>query len=100
MLDTSSWIPLFAPKAARQAVWAELVEELSHPVNSTSTSQVAEDTVSLLMAMGMEAHAYLSLTALADWTASEAGTELQQWKRKLKTAFGSKDVVTGRQPVA
>ncbi|OWY94991.1 hypothetical protein PHMEG_00035129 [Phytophthora megakarya] len=65
MLDTSSWIQLFAPKAARQVVWAELVEELSHPVNSPSTSQVAEDTVSLLMAMGMEAHAYPSSTALA-----------------------------------
>ncbi|OWY94359.1 Eukaryotic/viral aspartic protease, partial [Phytophthora megakarya] len=52
------------------------------------------------MAMGMEAHAYPSSTALADWTASEAGTELQQWKRKLKTAFGSKDVGAGRQPVA
>ncbi|OWZ04529.1 Eukaryotic/viral aspartic protease [Phytophthora megakarya] len=78
MLDTSSWIQLFAPKAARQAAWAELVEGLSHPVNSTSTSQVAEDTVSLLMAMGMEAHAYPSSAALADWTASEAGTELQR----------------------
>ncbi|OWZ23816.1 Eukaryotic/viral aspartic protease [Phytophthora megakarya] len=100
MLDTSSWIELFAPKAARQAVGAELVEELSHPVNSTSTSQVAEVMVSLLMAMGMEAHAYPSSTALADWTASEAGTELQRWKRKLKTAFGSKDVGIGRQPVA
>ncbi|OWZ05320.1 hypothetical protein PHMEG_00022610 [Phytophthora megakarya] len=39
ILDTSSWIQLFAPKAARQAVWAVLVEELSYPVNSTSTSQ-------------------------------------------------------------
>ncbi|OWY97646.1 Eukaryotic/viral aspartic protease, partial [Phytophthora megakarya] len=83
-----------------QAVWAEIVEELSHPVNSTSTSQVAEDTVSLLMAMGMEAYAYPSSTALTDWTASEAGTELQRWKRKLKTAFGSKDVGIGRKPVA
>ncbi|OWY90463.1 Eukaryotic/viral aspartic protease, partial [Phytophthora megakarya] len=99
MLDTSSWIQLFAPKAARQAVWAELVEELSHPVNSTSTSQVAENTMSLLMAMGMEAYAYPSSTALADWTASEAGTELQRWKRKLKTAFAS-NVGIGRQPVA
>ncbi|OWZ03064.1 hypothetical protein PHMEG_00025271 [Phytophthora megakarya] len=90
MVDTSSWIQLFAPKAARQVVWVELVEELSHPVNSTSTSQVAEDKVSLLMAMS---------TALAT-TASEAGTELQRWKRKLKTAFGSKDVGVGRQPVA
>ncbi|OWY96106.1 hypothetical protein PHMEG_00033716 [Phytophthora megakarya] len=54
-----------------------------------STSQVAEDTVSLLMAMGMEAHAYPSSTALADWTTSEAGTEMQR-----------KDVSAGRQPVA
>ncbi|OWY95825.1 Eukaryotic/viral aspartic protease [Phytophthora megakarya] len=91
--------PLFVPKTARQTVWAELVEELSYPVNSTSTNQVAEDTVSLLMAMGMDAHAYPSSTALADWTGSEAGTELQRWKRKLKTAFGSKDVGAGRQPV-
>ncbi|OWY96839.1 LOW QUALITY PROTEIN: hypothetical protein PHMEG_00032789 [Phytophthora megakarya] len=96
MLDTSSWIQLFAPKAARQAVWDELVKELSYPANSTSTSQVVEDTVSLLMAMSMEAHAYPSSTALADWT---AGTELQRWKWKLKTAFGSKDVGAGRQPV-
>ncbi|OWY95287.1 Eukaryotic/viral aspartic protease [Phytophthora megakarya] len=96
MLDTNSWIQLFAPKAARQAVWAELVEELSHPVNSTSTSQVAEDAVSLLMAMGMEAHAYPSSTAHVDRTASEAGTDLQQWKWKLKTAFGSNDVGIGR----
>ncbi|OWZ02643.1 hypothetical protein PHMEG_00025759, partial [Phytophthora megakarya] len=78
MLDTSSWIQLFAPKVARQVVWAELVEELRHPVNSTSTSQVAEDTVSLLMAMSMEAYAYPSSTALAVWTASEAGTELRR----------------------
>ncbi|OWY98655.1 hypothetical protein PHMEG_00030528 [Phytophthora megakarya] len=52
------------------------------------------------MVMGMEAHPYPSSTALADWTASETGTELQRWKRKLKTAFGSKDVGIGRQPVA
>ncbi|OWY99852.1 LOW QUALITY PROTEIN: hypothetical protein PHMEG_00029071 [Phytophthora megakarya] len=87
MLDTSSWIQLFAPKAARHAALAELIEELSHPVNSTSTSPVADDTVPL--AMGMEAHAFPSSTALADRTASEAGTELQ-----------SKDVGIGRQPVA
>ncbi|OWY93058.1 Eukaryotic/viral aspartic protease, partial [Phytophthora megakarya] len=92
ILDTSNWVQLFAPKATRQAVWAELVEEISYPVNSTSTNQVTEGTVSLLMAMGMETHAYPSSTAFADWTASEAGTELQRSKRKLKTAFESKDV--------
>ncbi|OWY90108.1 LOW QUALITY PROTEIN: hypothetical protein PHMEG_00041914 [Phytophthora megakarya] len=50
--------------------------------------------------MGMEAHAYPSSIALADRTTSEAGTELQRWKRRLKTAFGSKDVGAGRRPVA
>ncbi|OWY91755.1 hypothetical protein PHMEG_00039534 [Phytophthora megakarya] len=79
MLDTSSSIQLLTPKAARQAVWAVLVEELIYSVNSTSTSQ-------------------LTLT-LAAWTASEADTGLQRWKRKRKTAFDSKDVGSGRQPV-
>ncbi|OWZ08298.1 hypothetical protein PHMEG_00019182 [Phytophthora megakarya] len=41
MLDTSSWIQLFAPKAARQAVWAELVEELSHPLTLTHRRQLS-----------------------------------------------------------
>ncbi|OWY94080.1 Eukaryotic/viral aspartic protease [Phytophthora megakarya] len=45
MQETSKWIQLFAPKPARQAVWSELVEELSYPVNSTSTEQVTADTV-------------------------------------------------------
>ncbi|OWY96252.1 Eukaryotic/viral aspartic protease [Phytophthora megakarya] len=56
--------------------------------------------MSLSMAMGMDTHAYPSSTGLADLTASEAGTELRRWKRKLKAAFGSKDAGTGRQPVA
>ncbi|OWY93989.1 LOW QUALITY PROTEIN: Eukaryotic/viral aspartic protease [Phytophthora megakarya] len=90
MLDTSSWIQLFAPKAARQAVWAELVEETQSSCE-LDEYELTEDSVSLLMAMGMEAHAYPSSTALADWTASKAGTELQRRKRKLETAFGSKE---------
>ncbi|OWZ03364.1 hypothetical protein PHMEG_00024919 [Phytophthora megakarya] len=38
--NTSKWIHPFTPKPVRQAVWAELVEELSYPVNLTSTKQV------------------------------------------------------------
>ncbi|OWZ06881.1 LOW QUALITY PROTEIN: hypothetical protein PHMEG_00020806 [Phytophthora megakarya] len=95
MLDTSSWIQLFAPKrpcgpnSSKNSSSCELDEY-----------EPTEDTVSLLMAMGMEAHAYPSSTALADWTVLEAGTELQRCNRKLKTAFGSKGVGAGRQPVA
>ncbi|OWZ20231.1 Eukaryotic/viral aspartic protease [Phytophthora megakarya] len=71
------WILLFAPKPARQAVWSEVVRELSYPVNSTSTEQVTADTVSLLTAI-----------------------ELQKWKKKLKAVFGSQGIGVGRQLVA
>ncbi|OWY92322.1 Eukaryotic/viral aspartic protease, partial [Phytophthora megakarya] len=100
MQETSKWIQLFVPKPARQAVWSELVEELSYPVNSTSTEQVTAGTVSLLTVMGMVTHAYPSKIALADWSPTEAGAELQTWKKKLKAAFGSQGVGVGRQPVA
>ncbi|OWZ01911.1 Eukaryotic/viral aspartic protease [Phytophthora megakarya] len=66
MQETNTWIQLFSPKPARQAVWTELVEELSYPVNSSSTEQVTADTVSLLTAMGMTTHAYPSKLALED----------------------------------
>ncbi|KAE9334005.1 hypothetical protein PR003_g13746 [Phytophthora rubi] len=60
MLKESEWVPMFAPKPVRQAVWVDLSNELAWPVNSTSTRQVADDTVSLLMAMGIEAQSYPS----------------------------------------
>ncbi|OWY99913.1 LOW QUALITY PROTEIN: hypothetical protein PHMEG_00029004 [Phytophthora megakarya] len=95
MQETSKWIQVFAPKPARQAVWSELMEELSYPVNSTSTEQATADTVSLLTAMGMATHAYPSKIALADWSPTEVGSELQKWKKKLNTAFGSQGVGMG-----
>ncbi|OWY94314.1 Eukaryotic/viral aspartic protease [Phytophthora megakarya] len=100
MQETSKWIQLFAQKPARQAVWTELVEELSYPINSTSTEQVMADTVSLLTAMGMATHAYPSKLALENRSPSEAGAELHKWKKKPKAAFGSQGVGVGRQPVA
>ncbi|KAE8986187.1 hypothetical protein PF011_g20092 [Phytophthora fragariae] len=38
----------------RQSVWAELSGESAWPVNTITTTQVVEDTVSLLRAMGCE----------------------------------------------
>ncbi|KAE8902553.1 hypothetical protein PF003_g13538 [Phytophthora fragariae] len=64
MLKESEWVPMFAPKPVRQAVRVDLSNELAWPVNSTSTRQVADDTVSLLMAMGIEAQSYPSGLAL------------------------------------
>ncbi|ETP20798.1 hypothetical protein F441_05568, partial [Phytophthora nicotianae CJ01A1] len=74
--------------------------ELAWPVNLTSTRQFAENTVSLLMAMGCEAQAYPTEAALRDWSPSEAGTDLQKWKKKLRMAFGATNSSAGRHPVA
>ncbi|OWY94099.1 LOW QUALITY PROTEIN: hypothetical protein PHMEG_00036269 [Phytophthora megakarya] len=52
MRTKSSWFPIFGPKLVRQAVWMNLGAELVVPVDSTSTRQVAQDSVLLLRAMG------------------------------------------------
>ncbi|GMF50287.1 unnamed protein product [Phytophthora fragariaefolia] len=54
MMESSGWIRQFTPKAVHQALWVELSGKLAWPVNTMSTVQVAEDTVSLLRAMGLE----------------------------------------------
>ncbi|GMF46117.1 unnamed protein product [Phytophthora fragariaefolia] len=54
MMEPSDWIRQFTPKAVRQPLWVELSGELAWPVNTMSTVKVAEDTVSLLRAMGLE----------------------------------------------
>ncbi|OWY95260.1 Eukaryotic/viral aspartic protease [Phytophthora megakarya] len=68
------------------------VQEPDLPEDAEITEQVTADTVSLLTAMGMATHAYPSKIALADWSLTEAGAELQKWKKKLKAAFGSQGV--------
>uniref|UniRef100_H3GP09 Uncharacterized protein n=1 Tax=Phytophthora ramorum TaxID=164328 RepID=H3GP09_PHYRM len=50
----TSWMRSFAPEVVCQAIWTELGGELTVPVESWSTRQVAEDTVQLLRAMGCE----------------------------------------------
>ncbi|KAE9172672.1 hypothetical protein PF005_g26600 [Phytophthora fragariae] len=52
MIESSEWIQQFTPQMVRQSVWAELSGELAWPVNTITTTQVVEDTVSLLRAMG------------------------------------------------
>ncbi|POM66447.1 Hypothetical protein PHPALM_17690 [Phytophthora palmivora] len=53
MKTRSNWMQLFGPKLVRQAVWMDLGGELAVPIDSTSTRQVAQDTVLLLRAMGV-----------------------------------------------
>ncbi|GMF17586.1 unnamed protein product [Phytophthora lilii] len=84
----------------RQALWAELSVELATPVDSTSSRQVARDTVLLLRAMGCEPRKHPSDAVLRDWTPSNAGTALMRWKKKLQTAFGTPDIGVGRQLLA
>ncbi|KAG3052357.1 hypothetical protein PI124_g23479 [Phytophthora idaei] len=53
-MQSSDWIRQFNPRQTRQATWGDVRDELAYPANSLSTTQVAEDTVSLLRAMEMD----------------------------------------------
>ncbi|OWY93354.1 hypothetical protein PHMEG_00037287, partial [Phytophthora megakarya] len=99
MMTKSSWMQMFSPTLVRQAVWMNLGGELVVPIDSTSTRQVAQDTVLLLKAMGCEPQRFPSDAALDDWPA-DAGTALRKWKKKLRAAFGVEEIAPGRQVVA
>ncbi|GMF28153.1 unnamed protein product [Phytophthora fragariaefolia] len=92
MMESSDWIRRFTPKAVRQALWVKLSGELAWLVNTMSTVKVAEDTVSLLRAMGPEPQTNPSEAALRDRPSAIAGKELKQWKRKLRLSFGTSDI--------
>ncbi|KAE8877732.1 hypothetical protein PF005_g20008 [Phytophthora fragariae] len=83
MIESSEWIQQFTPLMVRQSVWAELSGELAWPVNTITTTQVVEDTVSLLRAMGCEPQMHPSEAALEGWTPAITGRDLHKWKRKL-----------------
>ncbi|KAG2974538.1 hypothetical protein PC121_g20832 [Phytophthora cactorum] len=99
-IQSSDWIRQFNPRQTRQATWGDLRDELAYPVNSLSTTQAAEDTVSLLRAMGMDVRNYPSTLTLKEWSPSEAGADLHKWKKKLCMAFGVRSISKGRQPVS
>ncbi|KAG3005086.1 hypothetical protein PC121_g19036 [Phytophthora cactorum] len=50
--------------------------------------------------MGMDVHNYPSTLTLKEWLPSEAAADLHKWKKKLRTAFGVRDIIKGRQPVS
>ncbi|KAG3046965.1 hypothetical protein PI125_g26912 [Phytophthora idaei] len=99
-MQSSDWIRQFNPRQTRQATWGDLRDELVYPVNSLSTTQITEETVSLLRGMEIDVRSYPSNLALKGWSPSEAGADLHKWKKKLRTAFGVKDISKGRQPVS
>ncbi|GMF53793.1 unnamed protein product [Phytophthora fragariaefolia] len=92
MMESSDWIRQFTPKAVRQALWVALSGELAWSVNTMLTVKVAEDTVSLLRAMGLEPKTNPSEAAFRDWLPAIAGKELKRWKRKLRLSFGTSDI--------
>ncbi|KAG3078389.1 hypothetical protein PI124_g19975 [Phytophthora idaei] len=99
-MRNDKWMQLFKPIPKRKADWPALADELQYPVNSVLTSQVAEDSVSLLLALGYENETYPSTMSLQDWSPHEAGAALQKWKKKLRKAFGAIDINEGKQPVS
>ncbi|KAF1791459.1 hypothetical protein GQ600_12298 [Phytophthora cactorum] len=100
LMRNDEWMQLFKPIPKRKADWPALANELQYPVNSGSTSQVAEDSVSLLLAPGYENETYPSTMSLQDWSPHEAGAALQKWNKKLRKAFGAIGINEGKQPVS
>ncbi|GMF57141.1 unnamed protein product [Phytophthora fragariaefolia] len=98
LMESSGWIRQFTPKGVRQALWVELRGELAWSVNTTSTVKVAENTVSLLRAMGLEPQTNLSEAAIRNWPPAIAGKELKRWKRKLRLSFGTSDIGLKTRP--
>ncbi|GMF14695.1 unnamed protein product [Phytophthora fragariaefolia] len=92
MMESSDWIRQFTTKAVRQALCVELSGELAWPVNTMSAVKVAEDTVSLLRAMGLEPQTNPSEAVLRDCPPAIAGKELKRWKRKLRLSFGTSNI--------
>ncbi|GMF24889.1 unnamed protein product [Phytophthora fragariaefolia] len=92
MMGSSDWIRQFTPKTVRQGLWVELSGELAWPENTMSAVKVAEDTLSLLRAMGLEPQTNPSEAALRDWSPVIADKELKRWKRKLRISFGTSDI--------
>ncbi|KAG2811772.1 hypothetical protein PC129_g22081 [Phytophthora cactorum] len=99
-MKNDEWMQLFKPIPKRKAEWPAFAHELQYPVNSVSTSQVAEDSVSLLLALGYENEAYPSTMSLQDWNPHEARAALQKWKKKLRKTFGAIGINEGKQPVS
>ncbi|KAI9989037.1 hypothetical protein PInf_022760 [Phytophthora infestans] len=100
LMQNDEWMQLFKPIPKKKADWPALAQELQYPVNSVSTSQVAEDSVSLLLSLGFENETYPSTMSLQDWSPHEAGAALQKWKKKLRKAFGAVGINAGKQPVS
>ncbi|KAI9986301.1 hypothetical protein PInf_025239 [Phytophthora infestans] len=100
LMQNDEWMQLFKPIPKRKTDWPALAQELQYPVNSVSTSQVAEDSVSLLLSLGFENETYPSTMSLQDWSPHEAGAALQKWKNKLRKAFGAVGISAGKQPVS
>uniref|UniRef100_H3GF90 Uncharacterized protein n=2 Tax=Phytophthora ramorum TaxID=164328 RepID=H3GF90_PHYRM len=94
----SNWMRSFAPEVVRQAIWMELGGELTVPMESWNTRQVAEDTVQLLRAMGCEPQAFPSEADLRAWAPEDAATALRKWKQKLRSAFGVAEAGVSRPP--
>ncbi|RAW19844.1 hypothetical protein PC110_g23714, partial [Phytophthora cactorum] len=99
-MRNDEWMQLFKPIPKRKADWPALANELQYPVNSVSTSQVAEDSVSLLLALGYENETYPSTMSLRDRSPHEAGAALQKWKKELRKAFGAIIINEWKQPVS
>ncbi|KAG3107223.1 hypothetical protein PI124_g13253 [Phytophthora idaei] len=98
-IETNDWIGLFNTRLGWQTTRGKLWAGRSHPTKAGSIDQVVEETVSLLLAMGLDILSYPSEFNLREWSAAKAGAELCECKMKLRVIFGMKTIVNGRQSV-
>ncbi|EGZ24070.1 hypothetical protein PHYSODRAFT_325222 [Phytophthora sojae] len=91
MKTKSEWMQLFSPKQVYQAIWMDHGGALATPINSTSTRQVAQNTVDLLRGMGCEPQILPADAALTSWTPTTGAMALTKWRKKLREAFGVVD---------
>ncbi|KAG2810274.1 hypothetical protein PC111_g15729 [Phytophthora cactorum] len=71
LMRNDEWMQLFKPIPKRKTDWPALANELQCPVNSVSTSQVAGDSVSLLLVLRYKKETYPSTMS------SKTGTRMK-----------------------
>ncbi|KAG3137848.1 hypothetical protein PI124_g17965 [Phytophthora idaei] len=99
-MKNDEWVQMLKLIPKRKADWQALANELQYPVNSVSTSQVAGDSVSLLLALGYENETYPSTMSLQDRNPNETEAALQKWTKNLCKAFSAIGINGGKQPVS
>ncbi|KAG3047448.1 hypothetical protein PC121_g20053 [Phytophthora cactorum] len=79
-IETNDWIGLFNTRLGCQTTREKLWAGRNHPTKAGSIAQAVEETVSLLLAMGLDRLSYPPEFNLREWSAAKAGAELREFE--------------------